>query len=371
MTADPIRYEPAFEKAEPEEGATTSELVETMRSIAETTFKDYGYPVRSVHAKSHGLLRGEINVLGTMPPVYRQGLFSRPGRYPVVMRFSTNPGDLLDDSVSVPRGLAIKVVGVEGERLPGSAGHSTQDFVMANAPAFAAPTAKAFLGNAKLLAKTTDIPQGFKKAISAVLRNTEAAIEAVGGKSATLTQLGGHPNTHILGDSFFTQTPFLFGPYMAKFSVVPVSSALRALTGTKVPVSGRPEALREEISAFFATGEGEWELRAQLCTDLEAMPIEDASVEWPEESSPYVTLARIKVGSQPSWDEERSRAVDLGMAFSPWHGLAAHRPLGSINRARRPAYEMSSSFRAERSGCPMHEPRAAEDILIHTGETVA
>lgn len=36
------------------------------------------------------------------------------------MRFSTNPGDMLDDKVSTPRGLAIKLIGVEGARLPGS-----------------------------------------------------------------------------------------------------------------------------------------------------------------------------------------------------------------------------------------------------------
>ena len=60
------------------------------------------------------------------------------------MRFSTQPGDLLDDSVSSTRGLAIKVVGVEGERLPGSEGQATQDFVMQDTPAFQSPNAKNF-----------------------------------------------------------------------------------------------------------------------------------------------------------------------------------------------------------------------------------
>jgi hypothetical protein len=52
------------------------------------------------------------------------------------------------------------------------------------------------------------------------------------------------------------------------------------------------------------------------------------------------------------------------MSFSPWHGLAAHRPLGSINRVRKPAYEMSSGFRAAHGGCPMHEPHTADEIPI-------
>jgi hypothetical protein len=68
----------------------------------------------------------------------------------------TNSGDMLSDAVSAPRGLAIKVIGVEGERLPGAEGAVTQDLVLANAPAFSAPNAKAFLKTLKLLAATTD-----------------------------------------------------------------------------------------------------------------------------------------------------------------------------------------------------------------------
>ncbi len=67
----------------------------------------------------------------------------------------------------------MKVIGVEGERLPDSEGDRTQDFVMVNAPAFTAATSKKFLSNLKLLAKTTDKAQGAKKALSAVLRGTE------------------------------------------------------------------------------------------------------------------------------------------------------------------------------------------------------
>jgi hypothetical protein len=94
----------------------------------------------------------------------------------------------------------------------------------------------------------------------------------------------------------------------------------------------------------------------QLCTDLETMPIEDASVRWPEEQSPFVTVARIVVPPQIAWNDERSIEMDDGLAFSPWHGLAAHRPLGSINRVRRAAYSASAGARSGRGRCPIHEP---------------
>nr|WP_245195801.1 catalase family protein [Aureimonas populi] len=335
-----------------------------MRRIVEITSTDYGHAVRSVHAKAHGLLVGEFEVLGGLCAELRQGLFSQARTYPVILRFSTNPGDLLDDSVTTPRGLAIKVVGVEGERLPGAEGERTQDFVTVNGPAFVAPTAAAFLKNLKLLSRTTDQPQILKKVLSAALRGAESTLEAVGGESATLKALGGHPDTHILGETFFTQAPILFGRYMAKLTVVPVSPGLKALKDAPVHSMGRPDALREAVQAFFERGEGVWEVRAQLLTDPKTMPLEDASVVWPQTGSPYLPVARIRVASQDSWSEERARKLDDGLAFSPWHTLAAHRPLGSIMRVRKPSYEMSAAFRGRFNGCPIHEPARREDIGV-------
>lgn len=145
-------------------------------------------------------------MLPDLPPHLAQGVFATPGSYDVVLRLSTNPGDVLDDSVSTPRGLAIKILGIAGERLPGSEG-TTQDFVLANAPAFTAPDGAAFLKNLKLLAATTDTPQVFKKAFSALMRGVERVLEGLGTKSPTVIALGGHPETHILGETFYSQAP--------------------------------------------------------------------------------------------------------------------------------------------------------------------
>jgi hypothetical protein len=45
----------------------------------------------------------------------------------------------------------LKVIGVEGERLEGSEGDVTQDFVLINGPAFGAPNPKKFLSVIRLL----------------------------------------------------------------------------------------------------------------------------------------------------------------------------------------------------------------------------
>nr|WP_258196844.1 hypothetical protein [Pseudomonas japonica] len=73
-----------------------------------------------------------------------------------------------------------------------------------------------------------------------------------------------------------------------------------------------------------------------------------------------VAVARIEVPRQAAWAPERIAAVDDGMSFSSWHGLAAHCPLGGIMRMRKPAYEHSAGFWAQHRGCPIHEPRAAD-----------
>jgi hypothetical protein len=360
--AVPLVYEPSFEVIEDGEAETCEQLVKSLLGISETTFKDSGHALRSVHAKSHGLLRGELRVLPGLSNALAQGIFARPGSWPLVMRLATTPGDILDDSVSTPRSMAVKVIGVEGERLGGSADARTQDFVLVTGAAFGAPTAKKFLSTLKLLAHTTDKAPKLKNALSAVLRGTEKIVEALGGESGTLKALGGYPETHILGETFYSQAPILFGPYMAKVAVAPVSPELLTLVKSPLNVNGKPNGLREAVIAFFSAHAAEWEVRVQLCVDLKSMPIEDSSVPWSQVTSPYLAVGRIRVPRQLAWSEARSRAIDDGMSFSPWHGIAAHRPIGSIMRVRKVAYEQSAKFRADRNGAPIREPRDLDDL---------
>jgi len=110
------------------------------------------------------------------------------------------------------------------------------------------------------------------------------------------------------------------------------------------------------VNAYFAQNDALWELRVQLCTDIDAMPIEDASVPWPEDKSPFITVAHISVPRQVAWSEARSAAIDDGMSFSPWHGLAAHRPIGSIMRVRKVVYDTMSKLRARQNKVSVTEP---------------
>lgn len=352
----PVSYSPDIEQVRPDEADTIQDLNETFDTILERTAKDYGHAVRSVHAKSHGILQGKFDVRGELPPELAQGLFARPGSYTAFMRLSTNAGDILPDTIALPRGLAIKVVGVDGERLPDAAGR-TQDFVMVNGPVFQAKNAEKFLGSLKMLAKTTDRMEGTKKVMSSVLQGVNNALEAVGVASPTVQSLGGAPNVDPLGETYFSVTPFRYGDYVAKFRVKPVSPYLTELTGREIDTSTGENAIRDTVQAEMQTIAGEWEFQVQLCRDIKEQPIEDPTVEWDETDAPFVTVATLTAAPQDSWSAEQVRKVDEEMRFSVWTGLAAHRPLGNINRARKAPYEHSAGFRAGFNHCPIHEPQ--------------
>ena len=358
----PVAFSPSVEVRADDEAETIQGLNDQLRLIQEKTAKDYGTAVRGVHAKGHAIVKGRLEILSGIAPALAQGLFSEPGSYDALLRFSTLPGDILDDSVSVPRGLAIKLFDVSGDRLPGSEADTTQDFVLVNGPAFASPTPKAFLANLKMLAKTTDVGEGLKKGLSATLQAVDAVLETVGIQSPTIQTLGGAPNTHPLGETYYTQVPLRHGGYIAKLSIAPISPHLIELTGSNVDTSNRPDALRDDMAETLIEQDSVWELRAQLCTDLEKMPIEDSSAVWDEELSPYVAVARITVPAQVGWERGVSEQQEQAVSFSPWHGLSAHQPIGGVNRVRKPTYEMSTQFRGAHNGCPVHELRSLADL---------
>jgi hypothetical protein len=362
MLPVPVRYQASMETIGEHEAKTIQAMIETMDRIQTIVAEHISHAKRGVHAKAHGLLVGEFEVLPNLPAVLAQGLFATPQTYPAVLRLSTIPGDVLDDAVSVPRGAALKIVGVNGPRVPGSERDVTQDFLFVNGKAFGAATPDAFLRNLKLLAATTDKAPGLKKVLSSVVRGLEKIVEGAGGQSSTLLTLGGYPEINILGDEFYTQGPILYGDYIAKVALKPFSDNLRALTRKPLNLSGQPDGIRRAVVEFFQTNSAVWEVQVQLCTNLETMPIEDTSVTWPETESLYLSVARLHMPAQNAWRADRVELVDERMSFSAWHALAAHRPLGGIMRVRQAVYAAAARFRVDYNQRTLVEPRGAADL---------
>lgn len=352
----PVPFHAGMEQPEADEAETIDALRDVFLDMARTVAAAEGHAHRAVHAKGQALLKGRLLIADNLPEELAHGLFAAPGTYEAVVRFSSPPAEQLPDTVSTPRAIALKILGVSGERVAESEEQRSQDFLMVNGPAFTSPGPKGFLRSTKLLAATTDRMPRTKAVISAALRGGERLLEAAGGGSGKIKGMGGEPQTHPMGETFFSQVPFRFGPYVAKFCLRPVSTTLQSLNGA--PVENSEDSQRDAIQEALASGRAElvWELCAQLCRDEQTMPIEDASVEWPQEQSPFIAVATLHVPPQVSWDDAESPGIEDRLAFSPWHALQAHRPLGALNRARRVVMAASRAHRSQHNGCPLHEP---------------
>ena len=355
----PLPYTPDVETVAPDEAETIRGIVEAMRGQSEAVAGREGRATRASHAKSTGCLLGRLEVARDLPPELAQGLFAEPRTFEVAVRFAQGPGERLPDRVSTHRGMAIKVFGAEGERIEGHH-EPVQDFVLATGPTFPSGTAEGFLRDARQLETVTPLP-GIKGAVSALARTVERAAEAVGG-SVARADFFGHPKMHPLADAYHSQAPMRWGAHVAKVAAFPTAPHQLALRDALVDTSPDDDAFRTAMVVTMSREDAAFELRAQLWTDAEAQPIEDASVEWPVEISPFRTVATIRLPRQEAHSDARARFFDEEMAFRPGHSLEAHRPLGSVMRARLEVYRALSAWRHERNGVPERDPASAEAI---------
>jgi hypothetical protein len=109
----------------------------------------------------------------------------------------------------------------------------------------------------------------------------------------------------------------------------------------------------------LARGDWEMDFMVQVQTDPHRMPIEDATVKWPERLSPYVPVARLRLPAQ-RFDSDAQLAFADVLRYNPWHSLPEHRPLGNSNRARRRMYAELAQLRQSMNAVPHVEPDGSE-----------
>lgn len=74
--------------------------------------------------------------------------------------------------------------------------------------------------------------------------------------------------------------------------------------------------------------------------------IEDASLVWDEDEFPFIPVAKLILRGPQEIDLNSSKQLDCeSQAFNPWHSVKDHRPLGGINRLRKPVYINSAANR--------------------------
>jgi hypothetical protein len=286
-----------------------------------------GPRTRALHGKSHGGLRARLRVLGELPPHARQGLFLEPVERRAYVRFSNGAGASLPDRGPDLRGLAIKVLDVDGPKVMGEA--RTQDFLMIDTPTVPFATPEEF---AAFVTATAE-PKG---AIGRVIRELGLR-RTLGLLAGLLGTVKGKPRS-VVDRTLYSAAPVSFGAYAARYAAFPVHAP-----GDEAGATSEPDYLRARTAARVKHGPLEYELRAQFYTGQET-PIEDSRVDW---SSPFVPLARLTIEAQDpaSPAGERLRAFVESLSFDPWHALVAHKPLGAVMRARKAAYYPSIQAR--------------------------
>ncbi|MBF6353047.1 catalase family protein [Nocardia higoensis] len=355
-----LRYRDDLEQPRPDEERDIDRIITVLRSNLERAYRTYKHGVRDAHAKSHGILRGELTVHSGLPTELAQGLFATPATYPVIARLSSTSGVIRSDQLRGVRGLGIKVLGVTGPRiLPGDQA-DTQDFIMVTHREFLFADAHTYLTRgmptAWVLARLPDAVLNTGATLASAF--DRQVLRRLGRRVPPNTAVFIRPNTHILGETFYTSAPLRYGDHIAKMLYIPVSPEVRALREQPVDRRAGINAHQDAVVDFFADHSADYELRVQLCTDPVIMPIEDATVAWPEERSPHRAVATIHFDRQDPYTPQRRAFGDDVLSFNSWRGLAAHRPLGSINRLKRRVYEASSNYRHHVDNAPRLEPTA-------------
>ena len=126
---------------------------------------------------------------------------------------------------------------------------------------------------------------------------------------------------------------------MVKYAVRPTSRRT-----SKMPDRLSDTYLTDNMRTHLDQDEATFDFLVQFHVDDSRTPIEDASIEWQVDDSPYHRVGIIRVPRQQIDDAERARQGEQ-VAFNPWHCLPAHTPIGEMNRARREIYRAMADFR--------------------------
>lgn len=317
------------EQVAPDEAERHARFSETISDIQSRVNARHG-PGRAFHRTQVAGLRGTLEVSSRLPRLAAQGLFAQPGSYPTLIRLSNGSITPMADAMPDIRGFALSVRGVEG---PSALGGTTdrQDFLLINHPTFGFRDTRDFAPVVPLAARG----QG------ALVKGLIAEQGLLGG-AAESARLVKNLSTWFPGfatATFHSAAPLCWGPYAAKVRLVPQQRGVSMTAALDWHADFRRRLAADDLR---------WHLEAQFFIDETQTPIEDGRVRWSESASPFLRVATLTVARQdidaPA-GQVLAEQIEAGR-FDPWAGLADHRPLGEIMRARKVAYLASQQLRA-------------------------
>jgi catalase len=343
----PLPYADDVETIPADEEDDIQRVVQALELILARSESKSGQFRGDVHVKTHGYAQGEFRIVPKLPAKLAQGLFAHQAVYPAIVRFSNAASQAQPDAIPDGRGIAIKVLGLAGEVvLADEQRGQTQDFVMINHPVFFARNVKDYLRFEQVFVQAND-------SSLATLQGT-----LTGGdwnplhwhwrEMLTVAQIAGKLPAHPVSNIYFSMAPIRFGKYVVKYRVKPIEDRDDSYLDLVRQLGSEADAMRLMLEETLRTQEVRFEFQVQLRTSEQTMPIEDASIEWPENESPFRTVAYL-ILPQQEIGLLRQQEDYKNLSFNVWHAIAAHRPLGGINRVRRWAYALSSTWRRQQA----------------------
>lgn len=293
---------------------------------------------RGQHSKSHGCVRADFIVADVIPEEFCHGVFGEPGKtFPAWIRFSN--ARKKDDREPGGHGMAIKLMGVSGERLIADHQHEqTQDFLLLDSPVFFIKNAVEFAEFDAALLSSEVSWFGKLSPLGYFLRHPR--------ELAILLRIEQNHCSNPLDTSYWSTTPYKLGAGAVKYSATPISD------GPPIVATPSEDQLRAAMKIQLQSRDAHFDFWVQPQVDAAEQPVEDATHEWL--SSP-TKVATIRIARQ-SFDSPTQMAFCENLSFNPWHGLTDHRPLGSLNRLRKATYLALSDFRHQENHAPSIEP---------------
>lgn len=335
----------AEEQIDLDEEESLDQIIDLMADQMRGHFKPLAYE-RGGNTKTHGIVRATVTISDDLPEACRRGIFATPRSYPAYVRFSGPGPDVPSDIRDVGFvSMAVKIMGVPGPKIMDEE-KFTQDFITICTPTFVTPNTRE---NAKLQYwSLVDMPVYY------FLNPKDTHL-----LDFFMQSLWNETQYNPLGQRYWSCTPYLLGEGQAMmYAFVP-----RTKVDTKIPglPFGTPSFnyLRENMIKTLNRQDVSFDLMIQIQTDPHSMPIENASVRWPEKQSPFIKAATVHIPRQ-KFDSDAQFEFAKRLKMNPWHCLPEHRPLGNQNRARYRMYGELARFRQAMNRTTHLEPTGDE-----------
>src|SRR5262249_16030873 len=170
------------------------------------------------------------------------------------------------------------------------------------------------------------------------------------------------PPVKLLLSTYWTMGAVRHGDCIAKVRFAPVPAFAEKEVQRNLDLMSAVEVYRPGLVGELQARPYEFDIQVQLCADLAQMPVEDVTVEWPEQLLPFVTVAKLRFPQQDISGADNLEKMDA-LSFTPWRVTAEHRPLGNIMRARMEVYRHSSIRRHALNRQQRTEPGSAAQGL--------